>query len=209
MKNMWQILTLLLAVALVLSLALHTVAEDNALQVKTDCCKNDAKQVLDVIMNRTSVRSYTDQPIPKAMIEQMLQAGMAAPSGVNKQPWEFIVVTDRATLDKLSAKKKMLKEAQAAIVVAGHSDPDNGGSIYWYQDCAAASQNILLAAHAFGLGAVWTTVHPHKELEIEVREILDMPEYITALNIIAIGYPKTTQQPKQKWNEAKIHDNKW
>ena len=151
--------------------------------------------VIDAIHARTSVRTYSDKPIEKSVLTELVKAGMAAPSGGNRQPWEFIVVTDRAMLDKLATKKKMLKEAQAAIIVAGHSDEKN---ITWQLDCSAATQNILLAAHSVGLGAVWTTVHPHQTLEVEVRDLIGMPEDVTALDIISIGYPKSKQTPKQK-----------
>ena len=162
--------------------------------------------VIDAIHARTSVRTYSDKPIAKSILTELVKAGMAAPSGGNRQPWEFVVVTDRAVLDKLATKKKMLKEAQAAIIVAGHSDEKN---ITWYLDCSVASQNILLAAQSLELGAVWTTVHPHASLEAEVRDIVGMPEDVTALNIISIGYPKDKQKPKQKWNKSKLHLNKW
>ena len=162
--------------------------------------------VIDAIHARTSVRTYSDKPIEKSVLTELVKAGMAAPSGGNRQPWEFIVVTDRAMLDKLATKKKMLKEAQAAIIVAGHSDKKN---ITWQLDCSAATQNILLAAHSVGLGAVWTTVHPHQTLEVEVRDLIGMPEDVTALNIISIGYPKSKQTPKQKWNKSKLHLNRW
>ena len=209
MNNIWKISTVILAVALVATQATDIVKNNKPSEEKESITIDTDKDVMNVIKSRTSVRSYTDQAIPEDVMTQILEAGMAAPSGVNKQPWEFIVVTDRAMLDKLATKKKMLKDAQAAIIVAGHSDVDNGGSVYWYQDCSAASQNILLAAHSFGIGAVWTTVHPHKELEAEVREIVGMPESVSALNIISMGYPDTEQQPKQKWNVDKIHYNKW
>ena len=162
--------------------------------------------VIDAIHARTSVRSYSDKPISQETLTALVKAGMAAPSGGNRQPWEFVVVTDRAILDKLATKKKMLKEAQAAIIVAGHSDEKN---ITWSLDCSAATQNILLTAHSKGLGAVWTTVHPHKALEVEVRDIIGMPEDVTALNIISMGYPKMEQKAKQKWNEDKLHKNMW
>ena len=134
---------------------------------------------------------------------------MAAPSGVNKQPWEFVVITDRAKLDELAAMKKVFAGAKAAIVVAGHSDPENGGSIYWYQDCSAAAENILLAAHSFGLGAVWTTAYPKADFEATVSNVAELPNGVTPLCTIAVGFPEGVQTAKNKWNEAKVHYNKW
>ena len=174
--------------------------------ISTNVVSAQNNSVIDDIHARTSVRTYSNKPISQETLTALVKAGMAAPSGGNRQPWEFIVVTDRAMLDKLATKKKMLKEAQAAIIVAGHSDEKN---ITWSLDCSAATQNILLAVQSKGLGAVWTTVHPHKELEVEVRDIMGIPEDVTALNIISIGYPKVEQKAKQKWNENKLHNNTW
>ncbi len=165
--------------------------------------------VMEAIYTRASVRTYSDQKVEKGMLIELVKAGMAAPSGANKQVWEFIIVEDRNILDKLGDKKKMFKQAQAAIVVLGNSDAENGGSIYWYQDCSAATQNILLAAHSFGLGAVWTTVHPHKTAEDEMKNLFGLPDNFTPLCIIALGYPNEKPTPKDKWNKEKVHFNRW
>ncbi len=166
-------------------------------------------EVIEAIHKRSSVRSYSSREVPREVLMELVGAGMAAPSGANKQPWEFIVVEDREVLDQIAKSKKMFAGAKAAIVVAGHSDGDGDGSIYWYQDCSAAAQNILLAAHSLGLGAVWTTVHPHAQLESSAKELFDLPDGVTALCIIAIGYPNSEPKPKKKWDAEKIHYNKW
>lgn len=169
---------------------------------------------LDVIHSRKSVRHFTDYPVTQEQLETIVKAGMAAPSARNLQPWAFIVVTDREKLDAMADAlpyAKMLTDAQAAIVVCGDMkkaavDVD---SAYWVQDCSAASQNVLLAVEATGLGAVWTAAFPYSERMEPVKEILDLPEYIIPLNVIPIGVPTGEDKPKNKWKPENVHWNKW
>lgn len=135
------------------------------------CCNkggNTADAVLDNIHSRKSVRQYTSEPVSEEQVETMLRAAMAAPSAVNFQPWRFVVVTERAKLDAMAEilpYAKMLKQSPLAIVVCGETVWMGGNeNPYWQQDCAAATQNLLLAAEALGLGAVWTGVYPNAEL---------------------------------------------
>ena len=138
----------------------------------------------------------------------MLRAGMAAPSGKDTRPWEFVLVTERASLDSMAATlpyAKMLAQARYAIVVCG----DSARSSYWYLDCSAAAQNILLAAEAQGLGAVWTAAYPYEDRMEVVRKYTALPENVLPLCVIPFGYPSTEQQPKQKFDENKIHYNRY
>lgn len=163
---------------------------------------------LDNIFARKSVRAYQDKGVEKEKIEQMLRAGMAAPSGKNVQPWEFVVVSERATLDSMAAAlpyAKMLAQAHHAIVVCG----DSAKSSYWYLDCSAAAQNILLAAESLGLGAVWTAAYPYEDRMQSVRKYTALPRNILPLCVIPFGYPATKEQPKQKFDEKKIHYEKY
>lgn len=170
--------------------------------------------VLSVIHNRKSVRSFVPQKeVSKDDLTTLVKAGMAAPTAVNKQPWAFVVVTGRATLDSLATGlpyAQMLKEAGAAIVVCGdltkavESLPE-----YWVQDCSAATENILLAVEAMGLGAVWTGVYPDKERVEFVKKTLALPETIIPLNVIPIGHPSGETMPKDKWKEENLHWEKW
>ena len=169
----------------------------------------DAQAAISNIMTRTSIRQYTNEPVTKADIETMLRAGMAAPTAVNKQPWHFVVVTDRAQLDSLAQANphaKMLESAPLAIVVCGNMDKTLEGSAadFWIQDCSAATENILLAAHAMGLGAVWTGLYPGIERCFAVSEVIGAPEYIVPLSMIVIGYPDGENQPKDKWNPENV-----
>ena len=165
--------------------------------------------VLENIANRKSVRDYIEgKAIESDKIEKLLRAGMAAPSGKNIQPWEFIVVTQRATLDTLAAKlqnAKMLNRATLAIIVCA----DTTKSQYWYVDCAAVTQNILLAAEAMQLGAVWTASYPYENRMNAVKEVCQLPDNIQSLCVIPIGYPSMQDSPKDKWKPEKIHNEKW
>lgn len=170
--------------------------------------------VLAVIHNRKSVRSFIPQKeVSKDDLVTLVKAGMAAPTAVNKQPWAFVVVTERATLDSLTAGlpyAQMLKEAGAAIVVCGDLDKAlEGFPEFWVQDCSAATENILLAAEAMGLGAVWTGVYPAMDRANFVQNILGLPETIVPLNVLPIGHPSGETAPKDKWKEENLYWEKW
>lgn len=166
------------------------------------------QDAIENIMNRKSVRKYLDKKVEDEKVTTILKAGMAAPSGKNIRPWELIVVTDRAVLDSMAAKlpnAKMLQQAPLAIVVCGNTEK----SSYWYVDCSAVTQNILLAAEALGLGAVWTATYPYEDRMQVVDSFMELPAEVQSLCVIPIGYPATPSAPKDKWDETKVHYNKW
>lgn len=168
--------------------------------------------VLNNIMTRTSIRAYTSQSVDNSKIEKLLRAGMAAPSAVNKQPWHFIVVTDKNTLKAIAdatPNASMAATAPLAIVVCGDMNKalDGGGREFWVQDASAATENILLAAHAMGLGAVWTGTYPSQDRCAKIEKLLKMPSNIIPLNTIVIGYPAENPKPKDKWNTDNISYN--
>jgi len=166
-------------------------------------------ETLNTIYSRRSVRSFTGEAVPRESLAKIVRAAMAAPSAVNIQPWSFVVVTKRETLDELCDKlpyAKMLDKAGAAIVVCGIPDFSKD---YWVMDCSAASENILLACHALGLGAVWTAVYVDKERIANVRNILHIPENIIPLNVIPIGVPKEKGKALEKFKEGNIHWEGW
>ena len=187
----------------------------------TSCCGgaqngaacDPAQAVLDNLMTRTSVRVYTDQPVAAETVEQLLRAGMAAPTAVNKQPWAFVVLQGREQLDRLAEVQagRILSGAQLAIVVCGDMEKalEGTGRDYWIQDTSAATENILLAAHALGLGAVWTGVYPNPERTAAVSEALGLPEQIIPLCVIAAGYPAETPEPKDKWKPENVRYEHW
>lgn len=171
------------------------------------CAEDNA--VVKNILNRKSVRQYTSQNIEKEKIDTIIKAGMAAPSAINLQPWEIILITDKKILNELAQKHpyaSFTKNASVAIVVCGNSEisPD-----YWVQDCSAVTENILLATESLGLGAVWCGVYPGQDRVAEIQKILKLPKNIVPLNLIPLGYPKGENLPKQKYNPSKIHINSW
>lgn len=178
-------------------------------------CLDSTGAVIENIMTRLSVRKFTDKAIPADTMEQLLKCGMAAPSAVNKQPWAFVVVTDRAVLDSLAAGHPnfRLETAAAAIVVCGDKERflEGPAAEFWVQDCSAVTENILLAAHAYGLGAVWCGVYhgPESDRVPKVSAALNLPDNIIPLNVIAMGYPDEQNQPKDKWKPENIHYQKW
>jgi nitroreductase len=166
---------------------------------------------LTVIHSRKSVRKYLNKPVSKEQLEVLLRAGMAAPTAGDKRPWSFVVVTERAMLDTLSFSSRgtrMLTGAAAAIVVCGDKNAGFKSEV-WVHDCSAASENILLAAEAIGLGAVWTGIYLNPEPTAYVKRVLGLPESVYALNIISIGYPTGEEKPKDKWDPGNIHWNRW
>jgi nitroreductase len=168
---------------------------------------------LSIIHQRKSVRNFTGAPVTKEHLDMLIRAGMAAPSAVNCQPWEFIVVTDRTILDALGNAlpfAKMIFKAGAAITVCGNpSNAHRKLMEYAVLDPALASENILLAAEALGLGAVWTAAYPYPERMQSVRDILHIPEYIIPLNVIPVGHPTGEDIPKYKYQPTKIHWEQW
>ena len=200
-------LRLLLAVALATTLT----ACNGQSEVKNE--RND-NGMLETIMTRTSIRQYTDQPVEKEKIEAMLRAGMAAPTAVNAQPWHFVVVSDKAKLGELAAanpRAGMLKSAPLAIVVCGDMTKamEGKGRQFWIQDCSAATENILLAAHAQGLGAVWTALYPMEERIQPVSEALKLPDTLIPLCTVVIGYPAERPEPKDKWKPENVSYNEY
>lgn len=176
--------------------------------------KSGHPTTIEIIMRRKSVRDYTDEKISKETLDTIVKAGMAAPSAANKQPWAFVVVTERETLDKLAEGleyAKMLKKAPAAIVVCGVPKIGLPGKAadFWIQDCSAVSENILLAVESLDLGAVWTGVYPDEPRVKFVQKILGIPEDVIPLNVIAVGHPTGKEKPKDKYKPDRIHWGKW
>lgn len=196
----------LLAIALVMSCSMD--AKEKKSNVKNQ------KAVIENIMTRTSVRQYLDKAVPDDIIETLLRAGMAAPTAVNKQPWHFVVVTDRQVLDGLAQANpnaRMAARAPLAIVVCGDMNKALKGDAreFWVQDASAATENILLAAHGVGLGAVWTGTYPNQQRCAAVSKVLALPETIIPLCTIVIGYPAKAQEPKDKWKPENVSWNQF
>ena len=168
--------------------------------------------VLDNIYTRTSIRDYEERHIEKEKVEKLLHAAMSAPTAMNKQPWHFIVVDRRSVLDALSEANPyagMLKKAPLAIVVCGDMDKaiEGDGRDFWIQDASAATENLLLAAHAMQLGAVWTGAYPSEERVAAIRKVFSLPGNIVPLNVVVIGYPAEHPQPKDKFKDTNVSYN--
>lgn len=166
---------------------------------------------INTIMTRTSVRSFSDTAVPPETIETLLRAAMAAPSAKNRQPWHFFVICDKTVCRQIAGVleygRQSLMSAAYAIIVAGDStrffeEPEAVG--YWVEDCSAAAENLLLAAHALGLGAVWCGVYPIEERVRSLRDAAGIDSRYIPMCIIPIGYPDAVHEPKDKWDPAKV-----
>lgn len=162
------------------------------------------------ILTRMSVRKYLDMKVSDEDVAAIMHAAMSAPSGVNRQPWEFVIVDNRQTLTALANAlpyAKMAAHAPLSIVVCGNKSRflDGVDSSLWEQDLSAASENILLAAHAIGLGGVWTCLYPHKERMDAASKILGLPDDFVPFNLIPIGHPDERRMPMDKWHPERIH----
>lgn len=163
---------------------------------------------LNIIFARRSIRQYTAEPVSQADIASLLEAGMAAPSASNKKPWHFVAVTDKARLKALAGAHpygKMLAQAPLAIAVCG----DPALSDWWVQDCAAATENILIAAAGLGLGAVWLGCHGRPEREQAVRDILGIPGEISVLSLLSVGHPGEKKEARTQYDPTRVHVNQW
>ncbi len=213
LQNKSVVLNIVLAIVVVVlsvRLASDKVTVDKSADAQQSV--NAEQVVLDNIATRTSIRDYEARPVEKEKIEKMLRAAMAAPTAMNKQPWHFVVVDQRNVLDALAGANpyaKMLKKAPLAIVVCGNTDKmiEGGGRDFWIQDASAATENLLLAAHAMGLGAVWTGAYPSEERCISISKVLSLSDNLIPLNMIVVGYPAEQPQPKQKFKEENISYN--
>ncbi len=170
--------------------------------------------LIQTIMTRTSIRAFQDKPVSDETVELLLKAATAAPSAKNSQPWSFVVIRDRALLEKLGdslPNAKMTATAPVALVICGVLDKALPGEAreYWIQDAAAATENFLLAVHALGLGAVWTGVHPISERIRIIKDALRLPEGIEPFCLIPFGYPAVPASVKDKWNPSAVHQDTW
>lgn len=166
---------------------------------------------IEAILTRRSVRHFLPQAVPQEMVETLLKCAMHAPSAANAQPWHFVVINDRETLEEVTTfhiAAESLHEAPMAILVCGderlEKRPDR-----WILDCSAATENILLAAHAMGLGAVWLGIHPDP-IRIEgMRQLVELPPEIHPLALVAVGYPAKVPPPINRYRADRVHYNTW
>lgn len=167
--------------------------------------------MLDTIFERRSIRQYTDKPVEDGKLHTLLRAAMYAPSAKDSRPWHFVVVRDRAVMDKfmqIHPYSKMLAQASALIVVCGDKSREAAPG-YYLGDCGAATENLLLAAHELGLGACWLGITPVKERMQPIKELLGLPEQIEPFCGVAVGYPAETRQVPERFDETRVHHDRW
>jgi len=168
---------------------------------------------LQFIFKRRSVRKYEEKEIPDAVLHDLFEAAMAAPSAVAKDPWHFLLLRDRKTLDrivKILPNGQMLRQAPAAIIVCGDINRAHGNELsYMLQDLSAAVENILLAATALGLGSCWLGMHPKPDRIDNIRNLFSLPENIIPMCGIALGWPAEEPEPRTRYNPERVHLEKW
>ena len=168
---------------------------------------------LQFIFNRRSVRKYENREIQEEIFTDLFEAAMAAPSAVAKDPWHFLLVRDRATLDsivKILPNGQMLRQAPAAIIVCGDINKANLNEIsYMLQDLSAAVENILLAATALGLGSCWLGMHPRPDRMDGIKNLFSLPENIIPMCGIALGWHDEQPGPRTRYNPERVHLEKW
>ena len=163
---------------------------------------------LELFYKRRSIRKFTEEPVSLEDLVNLLKAGMSGPSGMNAQPWEFVVITEKETMDAFRRNLMFAKmNAPAAICVLGSQrmQTHKSGDKFWEQDCSAATENILLAAVALGLGAVWIGIHPIHLFRRQVSSILNLPDGVTPLNLIYIGHPAEQKEPRTQYEEKRVY----
>ena len=168
-------------------------------------------EAMDAILSRRSIRKYTADPIPETVINELLEAAMSAPSSNNQQPWHFVIIKDRQLLDeipKYNPYAQMLRHAPLAIAVCADLDLEILGG-FWVQDCSACSQNILLAAHATGLGAVWVAVYPLADRIRAVRDALSIPDDVIPFALVSMGYPGEKLKGEDRYDATRVHYDRW
>ena len=167
--------------------------------------------LVDIINSRRSIRKYHDKNVSEDLVTKLLMAAMSAPSAGNQQPWEFIIIRNRNILDKIPEihkAAKMIKEASVGILVCGNLEREKYKD-FWIQDCSAATENILLAAHALGLASVWCGCYPRKERMEGLRELLHLPKHIVPFSLLPIGYGAEEKPPANRYDKTRIHIDEW
>jgi nitroreductase len=167
--------------------------------------------VLEAIHSRRSIRKYQDRPVPEDLLRQILAAAMSAPSANNSQPWQFVVINDRKLLTEIAQinpNARMAQRAPVAILVCGDLSLEVSAG-YWVVDCAAAVQNMLLAAHALELGAVWTGVYPREQRIDALRHLLNLPENVVPHSLIVLGYPAEQPGREDRYRADRVHQDRW
>ena len=165
---------------------------------------------MDAILSRRSIRKFTAREVSTDAVEYLLRAAMSAPSAGNQQPWHFVIIRDRVTLDRIPTIHQyaaMMKEAPVAILVCGDLELEKNEG-FWIQDCSAATENILIAAESRGLGAVWVGIYPRNNVDA-FQQLFNLPGSVIPLSIVAVGWPGEKKSPSDRYEKSRIHHEKW
>jgi nitroreductase len=163
------------------------------------------------LLNRRSIRKYSEKKIPDKSIDSILKSAMYAPSAMNNQAWQFVVINQRQKLDdiiKVISHAEMLKSAQAAVLVCGDLNLEKNVD-YIQQNCSAATQNLMLCAHGLGIGSCWIGVYPVKEIISRLQELFKLPEYVIPISLVSLGYPAENPIAEDRYKTEKVHFNMW
>jgi nitroreductase len=166
---------------------------------------------IEAMLTRRSIRKFKSDPIPEATLETILKAAMFAPSACNQQPWHFVVVDQRDQLDAIAANHpyaQMVLQAPVAVIVCADTALETCRG-NWAIDCSAAMQNLLLAAHAQGLGGVWVGIYPVEERINAFNHLLGLPAYVAPLCLAALGYADEPLPQADRFKPERIHKNRW
>lgn len=163
--------------------------------------------MIDLLRTRRSVRRFAPTPVTAEQVETLLKCAMSAPSAGNEQAWQFVVMDDPQVWEAyLQVNRNTPRGAPMGILVCGDLQAQKYEG-YWVQDCSAAVQNLLLAAHAQGLGAVWTTVFPNGVAPI--RQLLGLPEHVIPFACVPVGHPKEAPRAEDRYKADRVHRNRW
>lgn len=166
---------------------------------------------IEAILNRRSVRSFQKKAISQDIQKTLLECAMHAPSAMNQQPWQFILIEDATTLSKISLihpHAEMTSEAALAVVVCGDMRLTKTDD-FWIQDCSAATQNLMVAAQAFGIGSVWAGIYPRDEIVKNFHKFLHLPKEVIPFSLIVLGYPDREPQKVERFHKERVHINQW
>ncbi|MBA2862552.1 nitroreductase family protein [Methanococcus maripaludis] len=168
---------------------------------------------MNAVFERRSIRHYTSEDVSEEIVDDLLKAAMSAPSACDQRPWDFVVVRDKDMLSgisKISRQAEMLNEAPVSIVVCGNMGRVNGScKQFWAQDCAAATENILIEAQDRGIGGVWLGFYPVEERVEKMRKVLHAPENVIPFSVVALGHPAEKPVPVEKFDKERVHYEKW
>jgi len=167
---------------------------------------------LQAIRTRRSIRRFTPEPVAGESVQQLLAAAMCAPSAANQQAWHFVIVDERELLDRVPEFHDycpFIREAPLAVVVCGDLNREQFAGRFWVQDCSAATQNLLLAAHELGLGAVWCAVYPVASRDVGLRRLLNLPQHLVPLNLVVVGHPAAAGEAVDRYDSGRITWNRF